>query len=205
MTEETAGPTWLKIGGLLSGIAALLTALVTAVATFVDIWPDRSVDPDEGTAPIGIQSPKTEPSLGPPPGPTPPGAKPTAPGVLSPTTAAVSLVRYEADGCYYPVTILEADNSMYRVRFPFKIAALVAAGDVRPARAEPSALQLGDTVFVPGARANSQPPRYPSYKLAIIDDILRSTVHVKFEPDDPCPVSHELLALPASEVLVATR
>jgi hypothetical protein len=188
MTDEASGPTWLKLGGLLSGIAALLTAIVAAVALVVDIWPDRSVQPPE----------TAEETL-----PDAAGDAPAKPP--TPTTAAVNLVRYEADGCFYAVELLESGDADRRVRFPFNLAASVPADDIQPAHSDPSALQRGMTVFVPGDRANPQAQRQQFYKLAIVDDVLGSIAHVRFEQEDQCPVDRELLALPVSELLVATR
>jgi hypothetical protein len=189
MTDEASGPTWLKLGGLLSGIAALLTAIVAAVALVVDIWPDRSVPP-----------PKTAEETLPDAAGNAPAKPPT------PTAGAVNLVRYQADGCFYAVELLESDNADRLVRFPFNVAASVPANDIqRAAHADPSALRREMTVFVPGDRANPEAARHEFYKQAIVDDVLGSEARVRFEQKDQCPVNREVLELPASEVLVAKR
>jgi hypothetical protein len=190
MADEASGPTWLKLGGLLSGIAALLSAIVAAVALLVDIWPT-------GPGTSDVKPPPPETSEVKPPPPRPPA---------TPTAGVVNLVRYQADGCFYAVELLESDNADHRIRFPFNLAASVPADDIQPAAyADPSALRREMTVFVPGERANPQAVRHEFYKQAIVDDVLEGVVHVRFKQEDQCPVNRGVLELPASEVLVAKR
>ena len=186
MADEASGPTWLKLGGLLSGIAALLTATVAAVAFLADIWPDASVRPPERETSVG----------GPPPPPEPTPVDPA-------TSETVHLVRYQADGCFYAVEVLDSDDADPRIRFPFPGVASVPAGNIQPAHADPTAVRRDMTVFVPGEWANPQAARHEFYKQAIVDDVLGSVVHVRFEQEDTCAVTRERLELPASEVLVA--
>jgi hypothetical protein len=216
MSNDISGPAWFKIGGVLTGIAALITAVVTAVATFVDLWPDGPNQLDEAavnrspytpspaipsstkrlTSHIALESPDDHPST---------ELNDTSSTSRAVPTESVYLVRYAGDGCFYAVEVLEAREDGYRVRFPFGLATMVPPSDVRAARHQPSDLQLGAVVFVTAKRTTAHAESYDFYKAATIEDILGSTVHARFKQESVCPVGRTLVALPASNVLVDIR
>jgi len=207
MTEKATGPTWLKIGGLLTGVAALLTAIATIISTVVNVWPERSSSTDAResgphTSQVASNDDQEDTTISGVPKPLE-----TIPNPLSPAADAkvINLVRYAGDGCVYAVEVLEAREDGYRVRFPFGLATMVPPSDVRAARHQPSDLQLGAVVFVPAKRSTAPTESYDFYKAATIEDILGSTVHARFKQESACPVGQTLLALPASNVLVGVR
>ena len=135
MTNES-GPTWLRLGGLLSGIAALLTAVLAAVATFVDLWPGQIAEPTKVVTDPGEAEPTPRDISS--------GSSVTAGTSLSRPSEGtadfgraadeVTLARYDADGCFYAVTVLEPGEQTVRVRFfPFNLATFVATQDIRRA------------------------------------------------------------------------
>lgn len=146
MDEQDDGSgrwSWLKIGGLLSGLAALITAIATMIVAL-----DKVLGPSDGLR-------NDVPGQDPPGQNEPPftttvkehsGPQPNPDQRLSPGDQAVGL--WPKNGCPYRVTVAKSLGGSYRVVFDFGEEESLPANAVFPMATQP--IEVGDHVFATG-------------------------------------------------------
>jgi hypothetical protein len=188
--QESDGSFWKSLGGIVTGIAAIMTAVGGLIGVWYQ-WVNPAVGPGRITPPPVVQlSPKQ------PPGGTADGGMPQ-PEVIQaaraePVEASVPrggeigigdaiLAEWQGDGCLYPGAVREIKNGRYHIYFSFDEEVWITLeGLVKPIKPMAAAVSPGARVYV---EVNDVRTKWvPS----LVRDIRDGRYYVIFDADARC-------------------
>jgi hypothetical protein len=192
--QEADGSFWKSLGGILTGIAAIMTAVGGLIGVWYQ-WANPGVGPARITPPP-VVSPKQ------PPGGTADGGMPQPRVVPRGEEIGIGdaiLAEWPGDGCLYPGAVREIKNGRYHIYFGFDEEVWLALeGLVKPIKPMAVAVRPGARVYVEVHDVRTK------WVPTMVRDIRGGRYYVIFDEDARCrPRDKDHLWVGIDEIVVS--